>query len=105
MLQALVDNIDDVLTGARVVSLSTYPGQDRAENRNDRLDIVSFTPRQMIFPVLPLALLIFLMRHLGGKGLRLALTPSLRASASVVADLAGISYADGRGLRPWRTTL
>lgn len=100
MLQALVDNIDSVIPGGRVESLSTYPNADRAENRNPNLEIISLTPREMIFPILPLALLIWLVRGLGGSGRALAFNRSLRSlmDSAVVADLAGISFVDGRGL-------
>lgn len=101
MLYALVDRIDDVAPGARVVSLSTFPTDDRAVNTKDRLEIGSLTPRQIIVPVLPLAVLIWMVRKLGGSGRWLAgAHPSLSAilKADVVADLAGISFVDGRGV-------
>jgi len=100
MLHALVDQIDEVAPHVRVVSLSTFPTEDREVNTKERLEIGSLTPRQILFPVLPLALLVWLVRKLGGSGRWLAgLHPSTRAikDATVVADLAGISFVDGRG--------
>jgi len=100
MLQALIDNADDVGASAKVIVLSTYPEDDRHENPNHDVDVVSFTPREIVFPSLPLAVLIFVVRLLGGRGRFLAVTPALRTlmKADVVADLAGISFSDGRGL-------
>lgn len=99
MLQALVDNVDDVVPGGRILCLSIYPRADRVHNRSQRLEIVSLTPIQMVFSVLPLAFMIALARLLGGSGRSFARTPSLRAlmDAHVVADLAGISFVDRRG--------
>lgn len=100
MLQAVVDHVDDIASGARIVSLSTYPDDDRSANRNGALEIVSYTPMQMVFPTLPLAVLIFVSRLLGFSGRGFALTEALRAlmNADAVADIAGISFVDGRGL-------
>lgn len=100
MLLALVEHIDEVVPGARVMSLSTYPEADRATPRPENLEIVSFRPLEMLLLHLPLALLIMLTRALGGSGRLFLRTPALRAldDARVVADLAGISFSDGRGL-------
>ena len=100
MLLALVDHIDDVLPDARLKSLSTYPAQDKVANRSERLEIVPYTPLAMLLVVFPLALLVGLSRLLGLRGQVFARTESMRAlmGASVVADLAGISFSDGRGV-------
>ena len=100
MLIALLDHIDDVLPGGRVVSLSTYPAEDARANESDRLQIVSYMPLAMLSVNLPLALLIGLARLLGFRGRVFAMTPALRAmmDSVAVADLAGISFSDGRGL-------
>lgn len=98
MLIALIDHIDEVAPDAQVVSLSTYPGRDRAENTSDRLEIVRFEPWRMLIQ-LPLALLAGLARLLGGSGALFVRTRAMRTlrEAVVVADLAGISFSDGRG--------
>ncbi len=100
MLLALVDQIDDYIPEAQVVSLSTYPTQDRVEAKGESLEIVSYKPPTMAILVLPLALLVWVARVLGFTGRVFARTKSLRVlmDADVVADLAGISFSDGRGL-------
>lgn len=100
MLLALVDHIDEVLPGGQVLSLSTYPVGDARANDNGRLQIISYTPLAMLLINFPLAILIGLSRLLGFRGRVFALTPALRAmmDSVVVADLAGISFSDGRGL-------
>lgn len=100
MLLALTDHIDDILPGGRVRILSTYPQRDRKANRSDRLDIVHYTPVAMLLVHLPLALLIGVSRLLGFRGRVFARTRALRSmmGAAAVADLAGISFSDGRGL-------
>jgi coenzyme F420-reducing hydrogenase beta subunit/polysaccharide pyruvyl transferase WcaK-like protein len=100
MLQAVIDSADEIISGARVVALTTYPVEDAAENHNEDVELVSLTPAALLFPNLPLALLIALARKLGMKGRVFALTRSLQVlmDATVVADLAGISFSDGRGI-------
>jgi len=100
MLQAVIDSADEILAGARVAVLTTYPVEDSAENYNEHVELVSLTPAEILFPVLPLALLIALARMLGMEGRVFARTRSLQVllDAAVVADLAGISFADGRGI-------
>jgi coenzyme F420-reducing hydrogenase beta subunit/polysaccharide pyruvyl transferase WcaK-like protein len=100
MLQSVIDNAEKVAPNARVVVLSTYPEQDRIENPNGRVEVVSLTPLELLFPTLPLAILVFAARLLGWRGRTFARTRALREllDAAVVADLAGISFSDGRGL-------
>jgi len=100
MLLALVDQIDEILPGGQVRNLSTYPDRDRAVNRSERLEIISYTPLAMLLVNLPLALLIWLSRLLGLRGRIFARTRALRSmvGAAAVADLAGISFSDDRRL-------
>ena len=100
MLLALVDHIDEVLPGGIVKNLSTYPEADRLVNRSDRLEIVSYKPVAMLLVNFPLALLIGVSRLFRLRGRVFARTAALRAliDARVVADLAGISFSDGRGI-------
>jgi colanic acid/amylovoran biosynthesis protein len=100
MLLALLDHIDEVLPGGSVVSLSTYPVRDAQAKESERLQIVSYRPLAMLLVNFPLAILIGFGRLLGFRGRVLAVTPALRAmmDSVVVADLAGISFSDGRGL-------
>jgi len=100
MLQAVIDNVEIVLRGARIVVLTTYPKQDRIENPNPGVEVVSLTPRELVFPTFPLAILMFSSRLFGYRGRVFARTRALREllDARVVADLAGISFSDGRGI-------
>jgi coenzyme F420-reducing hydrogenase beta subunit/polysaccharide pyruvyl transferase WcaK-like protein len=100
MLQAVSDNVATVMPGARLIALSTYPEQDRREHPDTDVEILSLKPHELLFPTLPLALLIAAARKLGLEGRALAWTAPLRAlmDAAAVADLAGISFADGRGI-------
>lgn len=100
MLLALVDHIDEVLPGGVVKNLSTYPEADRLVNRSDRLEIISYTPVAMLLVNFPFALLIGVSRLFWLRGRVFARTAALRAlmDARVVADLAGISFSDGRGI-------
>lgn len=100
MLYALVDSIDQVLPGAGVVSLSTYPDADRRENQSPNLEIIDYRPLSMAAVHFPLALLAAAVRLLGGSGELFIRTRALRTlrDSAVVADLAGISFSDGRGV-------
>lgn len=100
MLLALVDNVDAVVPDGEVVSLSTYASADRRENHDPRLRIVDYPPLTMAILHFPLALLAGISRLFGASGALFARTKALRTlrEASVVADLAGISFSDGRGL-------
>ena len=100
MLLALADNINEVVPEGRVVSLSTYPEADRRDRGTPSIDIIDYKPRTMVLLHLPLALLAGLARLFGGTGHMFLRTRALRAinDADVVADLAGISFSDGRGL-------
>ena len=100
MLLALADNIDEVVPGGRLVSLSTYPQADGREAGASKIDIVDYRPRTMVLLHLPLAILAGIARLLGGSGRTFMRTRALRIlrDAEVVADLAGISFSDGRGL-------
>ncbi len=103
MLQAVVDNLPSHLGPCEIHVLTTYPEDDLRERppdpRNGAIRIVPCTPRQLIFPMLPLALLIGMLRGMGVRSGWLCRTPAVRslAEATVVLDLAGISFSDGRG--------
>jgi polysaccharide pyruvyl transferase WcaK-like protein len=100
MLRAVLDQVPDTVGPCRITVLTTYPEADRAVLDHPHATIVSATPRQIVFPMLPLALLAWLLRRLRldpsrvvGKGAVGALV-----SADIVLDLAGISFSDGRGV-------
>lgn len=103
MLQAVVEALPEVLGACHFQVLTTYPEDDEKVAPvpgNATMEIVSCRPRELLFPMLPLAVLSRLVRHAGGSGRALHLTPALRAlaGADVVLDLAGISFSDGRGV-------
>jgi colanic acid/amylovoran biosynthesis protein len=101
MVQAVVDVLPTELGPCRIDVLTTYPDEDRQEVSESDLRLVSLRPRELVFPVLPIAILVWVVRAFGGRGRLVArLHPATRslADADVVLDLAGISFAQGRGL-------
>jgi colanic acid/amylovoran biosynthesis protein len=100
MAQAILDAVPRAIDGASVEIVTTYPAEDRQEYPELAHRIVPLTPRQLVFPVLPIAILTWLVRRLGGTGrIPAGWHPATRTlhRADVVLDLAGISFADGRG--------
>jgi colanic acid/amylovoran biosynthesis protein len=100
MAQAILDAVPRAVDGAIVEIASTYPAEDREEYPEIAHRIVSLTPRQLVFPVLPIAMLTWLVRRLGLSGrVPACWHPATRSlhRADVVLDLAGISFSDGRG--------
>ncbi len=98
MAQALVDRLPEVIGVCRIEILTTYPREDLHEVPQ-AVQIVSLRPRELVFPVLPIALLVALARGVGASGRWFAgLHPATRSlfRADVVLDVAGISFADGR---------
>jgi colanic acid/amylovoran biosynthesis protein len=101
MVQAVVDVLPAELGPCRIDVLTTYPDEDRQEVPDRTVRLVPLRPRELVFPVLPIALLVWIVRVLGGRGRLVArLHPATRSlvDADVVLDLAGISFAEGRGL-------
>ncbi len=100
MMQSLLDNLPERVPGARVVAVSTHPGDDRAAYQAAGLDVevVSQQPVEMALVQVPLAFLAGLLRVLRLPFRWLLRPPALRAlaDADVVADLSGISFVDGR---------
>ena len=99
MAQAVVDRLPRAVGPCHIDVLSTYPREDRAEQPDGPVSIVSLRPIELVFPVLPICLLVWLVRRIGGSGTWLSkLHPATRSlhRADVVLDLAGISFADGR---------
>jgi colanic acid/amylovoran biosynthesis protein len=100
MLFALLDNLPEMVGGCRFDVLTTYPGEDANEPRAGEVTLHSASPKLLAFVLFPLAVLAAIGRvvHLPVKVF--CRTPALRAlaDADVVVDLAGISFADGRGI-------
>lgn len=100
MLHAVLDQIPRRLPGASITVLTTYPSEDREALEHPDVEIVSATPRQILFPMLPLALVAFALRLLRLDPRRLIRSGAVGAllRADVVLDLAGISFSSGRGI-------
>lgn len=98
MAQAVIDNLPEVVGACTFEVLTIYPDQDRSERPEGPVEIVPYRPLDLLL-MLPLALLIAVVRSLGGTGRGLGWLPALRSlmEADVVVDLAGISFVDGRG--------
>lgn len=95
MLQAVADNVPD----AQLSVLTTFPADDRVEVADDRMTIVSAEPVELAAVLWPLAVVIALLRICRLPWGWLCVRPALRhlRDADVVVDVAGISFADGRG--------
>lgn len=100
MLQAVLERLPNRLGACDVSILTTYPAADAREELRGEGDLVAATPRQILFPLLPLALLARLLQILHLPRRWAALTPAMKAiiDSDIVLDLAGISFADGRSI-------
>lgn len=104
MLQGVIDTLSEFVGPCHIDVLTTYPHADAAQapraNSAVEIRIVPFRPWEMVFLLFPVALLYRLARSVGWEIPPSLLPPALRslAEADVVLDLAGISFADGRGL-------
>jgi len=100
MLCAALDELQRLSPGCDFELLSIYPRQDRKSNRIPNLRIVSTPPLLLVGVWFPLALFVWpLARFRVGRTV-LSLIPIYRSliEASVVVDLAGIAFVDGRGV-------
>jgi polysaccharide pyruvyl transferase WcaK-like protein len=99
MLQAVIDNLPDHLGPCRFSVLTTFPDDDRDEPVDERVTIVSLRPAEVAL-LWPLAALAGVLRLLRLPWRWLCVGPALRHlhDADVVVDVAGISFADGRGI-------
>jgi colanic acid/amylovoran biosynthesis protein len=100
MLRTVLEVLPDHLGPCRFAVLTTYPDADRPRAEQAGVRVVPLTPVALVFPVLPLLLLGWLLRRLGGSGRLADRHPAVAAltSADVVVDLAGVSFVDGRGI-------
>ncbi len=99
MLQAVIDRLEEEVGPCRISILTTYPAEDRL-GLSAEVGVISARPLELLFPLLPLALLARVLRFLRLPPHWAGLTGASRAllEADVVLDLAGISFSDGRGL-------
>jgi len=99
MLRAAIQHIPEHAGPVRFTLLSLYPEDDRIENREPGLEIVSCTPLHLVACVFPLTCLGSLFKRLGLPFRFLMVSPAVRAlmEADLVVDLSGISFVDGRG--------
>jgi polysaccharide pyruvyl transferase WcaK-like protein len=100
MLRAVIDALPGRLGPCRFAVLTTYPKADAEERPAPDVAIVPYRPWELVFPLLPLALLAAMLRLLRLPPRLVALHPALSelARADVVVDVAGISFVDGRGI-------
>jgi len=100
MLQAVIDNLPEHLGPCRFAVLTTFPADDRAEPTDPSVTIVSARPVELAALLWPLALLAGGLRVLRLPWRWLCVPAALRElrDAAVVVDVAGISFADGRGV-------
>ncbi len=93
MVYAVWDGVHRQLPAAEIRVFSPYPGADRRQQES--IEIVSFTPRDMVVRVLPSALvcLLTLRRWRPRRG-----PAGLLARSDAALDVSGISFMDGRGL-------
>ena len=98
MLRALIDNLPEHLGPCRFSVLTTYPADDRAEIDDPVIEIVAARPAEVAL-LWPLALVAGALRRARLPWRWLCLPRGLRAlrDADIVVDVAGISFADGRG--------
>lgn len=100
MLHAVMNGFRDPSDPYRFDLLSIYARQDKAENKIPDLRIIPSNPILLIGFYLPLSLLLWpLSRFKAGKRF-LSLFSFVRAilDASLVIDLSGIAFSDGRGI-------
>lgn len=99
MLQAVIDNLPERIGACRFSVLTTFPDDDRAEVHDRSVTIVSLRPAEVAL-FWPLAALAGALRIVHLPWRWLCVTPALRhlRDADLVVDVAGISFADGRGV-------
>ena len=100
MLQAVFDNLPDHVGRCRFSLLTTYPADDRLEPHGDDVEIVSARPAELALVLWPLAVVAALLRAVRLPWRWLCMPAGLRhlRDADLVVDVAGISFADGRGI-------
>ena len=99
MLQALLDNLPQVIGDCRFEVLTTYPEEDLRE-APPGVEVVSCTPIGLPLLHFPLALAAAMGARLGIPRGWFCRTRALKAihRADIVLDVAGISFVDGRGI-------
>jgi polysaccharide pyruvyl transferase WcaK-like protein len=99
MLQALLDNLPELIGECRFQVLTTYPKEDLGE-APPGVEVVSCTPTGLAAVHFPLALAAAMGARLGVPREWFCRTRALKAilRADVVLDVAGISFVDGRGI-------
>lgn len=100
MLWGVLDSLPGAVGPCRVAVLSTYPDEDVYALEHDDAHVVAARPRDIVVPMLPEALLAWVARRSGADPRTVCRSPAMReiAEAEIVLDLAGISFADGRGI-------
>ncbi|OQY21616.1 MAG: hypothetical protein B6I34_07030 [Anaerolineaceae bacterium 4572_32.1] len=99
MLLSGVENISKLVHNPQFKVFSIYPQEDRQVNRDERIKIVSAKPLALLMAV-PLAFLWWMLAQLDlSPGLlrRNRILETLDRS-SLLIDMSGISFSDGRGI-------
>jgi len=98
MLETVVGRLAEAQPGARFHVFTYYPEDDRRLVDDDRIRLHSSTPLALVAWLLPWALVFGLLRLLFGRGILRFGPKSIRALGESVAlaDLAGVSFIDGR---------
>ncbi len=100
MVKSLCEGLEKRYAGnLQVMFLSVYPASDREQNPFPFLQCVTAKPIKVLLAC-PLAVLHWLFRHIGLKPGIFEKNPIIKAFCSVdlSVDVAGVSYADARGL-------
>ena len=100
MVETVVTRLPDYVGEVRFVLLTTYPADDQDRlPTNAEIDVVGLEPLRLALVEFPVALLAYLARKCRLR-LGWVRTRANRAilNSDVVVDVAGISFADGRGI-------
>jgi colanic acid/amylovoran biosynthesis protein len=100
MLWGVLDSLPAEVGPCDVAVLSTYPEEDARALEHDFVEIVSARPREIVFPMLPEAVMAWVLRRVGKDPAVVCRSEAMAriATSDVVLDLAGISFSDGRGV-------
>lgn len=99
MVETVFDRLPEVVGETHFSLLTTYPEQDAQKIMRDNVDVVGLEPWRLALFEIPVAVLAFLVRscRLPLGWVRTRASRQILKS-DIVVDVAGISFADGRGI-------
>lgn len=99
MVETVVTRLPEYIGESHFTLLSTYPTDDATKNIHGNVSVVGLEPVRLAFVEIPIAVVAFIARkcHLPLSWVRTRASRSLLDS-DVCVDVAGISFADGRGI-------